>query len=301
MIWGTITAETAVLLHDGRSDNPMRFLRLPGGAASIPGSSLKGMIRSVVETVGPGCWWRSDEGQGAGAIPRDFRSCADRSALCPACRLFGFLGAGSDASALLGAAAFLDAIAQQEVRLEPVWVGPFGSPKPQRRAWYFPNGAVAGRKFYCHHVPTFLRSDPGRGKRLEPLGAGSSFRFSARFDNVAEDDWALLLSALVLEPALRHKLGYGKPAGLGSVRIEIDRIEFLPPPGSDGRSQRLLEGDALRQYLDQQTEAFRRRTDPTLTALRRIWGWPPAAGVTYRYPSLQWFRANPAAPLSATR
>lgn len=307
-IKGRITAETALLIHDGRSDSRMRFMRrgdqrTTSAPAFIPGSSLKGVLRSVVETVGPGCWWRSSEVEWTDRIPAEFRSCDDRSALCPACRLFGFLGAGANASVSLGAVAAQDAIIQQEQRQEAGWIGPLEEPKPRHEAWYFPAGAVAGRKFYYHHVPTFLRRDPGRGKLVEPLGAGSSFSFAVRIDNVAEDDWQLLLYALVLEPGLRHKIGYGKPAGLGSIRIEVDRIELrlIPANRSSAAAPQVLEGAALKQYLDQQTERMRQRTDPTMSALRRIWRWPPASGVTYRYPSREWFRANPTAPLSATR
>jgi hypothetical protein len=98
-------------------------------------------------------------------------------------------------------------------------------------------------------------------------------------------------------------MGYGKPAGLGSIRIEVDRIELRPIPASrsSGVVPQGLAGGALQQYLDQQTERIRQRSDPTMSALRRIWRWPPENGVTYRYPSREWFRANATAPLSATR
>jgi hypothetical protein len=214
--------------------------------------------------------------------------------------LFGFLGEGSRSSVSLGAVRFQDAVAEDEKPHPASWVGPLESPKHQHRVWYFPNGSVAGRKFYFHHVPIFLGSDPGRGKRVEPLGVGTTFRFSARFDNVEQDDLDLLLYALTLEPNLRHKMSYGKPVGLGSVRVAIDHIEFHPALAAADRTRQRLEGVELGRYLDQHTERFRARNDPTLSAFRRIWHWPPAPGVTYRYPSREWFRAHPTAPLAET-
>jgi CRISPR-associated protein (TIGR03986 family) len=45
----TITADSSLLVSDGNEDKERRFFRTPDGKVAIPGSSLRGMIRNVVE------------------------------------------------------------------------------------------------------------------------------------------------------------------------------------------------------------------------------------------------------------
>jgi len=86
-----------------------------------------------------------------------------------------------------------------------------------------------GRKWYLH-----ARSEVGArpwetGKqkdglkqkaRVEPLSAGQPFFFHVDFDNLSDVEFGLLLYALEPDTDYHHKLGMGKPLGLGSVKIE---------------------------------------------------------------------------------
>jgi hypothetical protein len=188
------------------------------------------------------------------------------------------------------------------------------SPKPRHEAWYLdtPKQYVRGRKFYLHAArlqtaPHWLpRRDTPPSQRqnahIHPIGTGSVFTFRCHFTNVASDDFALLLYAIVLEPSMRHKLGYAKPAGLGSIAVQIQWLETV-----DYLARYRAGGGGITRYADAELQAFIARalqcytnntTSLPLQDLRRIWHWPPVQPL--QYPSQAWFQANPQEPLSAT-
>ena len=92
---------------------------------------------------------------------------------------------------------------------------------------------VRGRKFYLHHAAAFTGATPWRSGETEnaaqkvsirPVDRGAAFQFHLDFDNISPEELNLLLYSLRPSPAFRHKLGLGKPLGLGSVRIDIDGL-----------------------------------------------------------------------------
>lgn len=113
-----------------------------------------------------------------------------------------------------------------------------------------PGAALAGRKYY-RHQPDAAKGriyeaennntiDRERGTRVRFLSReGSTFRFTLRFDSLRSWELGALLAALepkrlAEHPSLSlfngvsyaHKLGYGKPLGLGSVRLDIDAARW---------------------------------------------------------------------------
>jgi hypothetical protein len=128
------------------------------------------------------------------------------------------------------------------------------------------------------------------------------FSFSAHFDNLATDELALLLYVLALEPEMRHKLGYGKPAGLGSVEIKLTQlrlVDYALRYSSPDGGETVYEGESLSQYVADQVAPYRTdQTSITLQDLRRIWRWPGREDLAY--PSWHWFRENPTARLDET-
>ena len=61
------------------------------GNVVIPGSSLKGAIRSVVEAISESCVSKVSY-QVRRAVPRSFSECRQKNRLCVACRMFGAMG-----------------------------------------------------------------------------------------------------------------------------------------------------------------------------------------------------------------
>lgn len=93
-----------------------------------------------------------------------------------------------------------------------------------------------GRKVYLHHnlnLPgnkepwkTFLEDPDDKRARLKqkvritPVKGGAVFYFHIDFDNLSGTELGLLLFSLEPSENFRHKLGMGKPIGLGTVGIE---------------------------------------------------------------------------------
>ncbi len=119
------------------------------------------------------------------------------------------------------------------------------SPKPPSPAFYFKraNGqgayiakkdlnpqahAPQGRKFYLHrYAPlatpwkTFATADNRKQKSwVQPLRPQRFFYFHIDFDNLSQRELELLCYAVRPTDNFRHKLGMGKPLGLGKVRID---------------------------------------------------------------------------------
>lgn len=315
-IEGTITAETPIFIpeSDGQSmkqREPYKFfLRDGNGKYIIPGSSLKGLVRSLVETIGPGCWWLFG-GKHHNKLPHNFHKCTDKNNLCIACRMFGFM-VGSDL--IQGHVSFDDAICQQEILHSPMYSIILSSPKDRHSAFYLDeNDKLAGRKYYYHHstppvdVGHWLPDknsppDKRQNQYIRPLDTGSRFTFSGNFNNLSEDEFALLLYALNLEPDMRHKIGYAKPAGFGSVKIvltRLDLIDYQQRYTSSNAGETVYTEEMLTDFILAKIAPYVKNKDSvTLNGLRKIWAWPGRNDI--QYPNYKWFKNNPTAPLSET-
>ena len=314
-----------------RSDRPITFVQNGAGQHIIPGSSLKGLFRSVVETVGVGCWWLYDgeyrskaggktiQSNYRNKLPSQFRQCSHVDNLCGACRLFGMVN--KDSALFLGKVNFDDAVCPEPVEHPAMYTPVLDTPKPQHQAWYLDQSQrqVAGRKFYFHFYPEVERFSrlieiPRGGYRnsyLKPVGVNSCFSFSAHFNNIEPDDWSTLLYALTLERRdwghrhdIRHKLGYAKPAGLGSVEVQLTKltlVDYRQRYRHLDKGIEVYKDEDLRDYVNQYIkQRFIDANNVTLQDLRRIWDWPPDTTITYQYPDWNWFNANPTTPIDQT-
>jgi len=271
----------------------------------IPGTTLKGLMRGLVETIGAGCWWlrgKSHQHQ----LPAPFHQCENKNNLCIACRMFGLIKGGT---LLLGHVGFEDAICLQPKPHEAIYTIILSGPKDRHTAFYLDPSQrqLAGRKFYYHSptirtarswLPTHnVSADRRQNQYIKPIGAESIFTFSAHFNNLTSAELQLLLYALVLEPTMRHKIGQAKPAGLGSVEISLTQLELIDysqryrlPSGG----KMVYTGDSLKTYLTTQTQPYTsNQTSNTLNDLRSIWAWPGRDDLSY--PTQDWFKKNPQA------
>jgi hypothetical protein len=139
--------------------------------------------------------------------------------------LFGHLKGGEVYS---GKVNISDALVADGYQLgQRVTLKELGSPKERHSAFYGEAGRNRARKFYYHQqhiqkgedIPTETRPTH-RNAVVEPLLYGK-FRFSVRYWHLDDNELGLLLHALELPAGLFHKLGMGKPLGLGTIRIDI--------------------------------------------------------------------------------
>ncbi len=190
-------------------------------------------------------------------------------------RMFGFVEEGKEGDSGLALASrirFSDALLKDDVSSEqaleqsPVALRILSSPKPPCPALYFksaksPNRWIGkhellpgehhpqGRKMYLHHhvepdKQPWETKDPSESadqkNLVRPVRSGQEFVFHVDFDNLSDGEMGLLLYALAPDNEFHHKLGMGKPLGLGSVKVEViewqevDRQSRYSPAGLRG-------------------------------------------------------------------
>ena len=291
----------------------LRFCR-DGQTPIVPGTSLKGVLRSVAEAVSGSCFIYDDlvyeHGTTRYDLPPGYTHCTDVDYLCPACRLFGLLNRGNVFSGLV---AVSDArAAAGTFHTETLTLGVLGAPKPRHRAFYvLPSQPrqVQGRKFYYHHLPNDVKTrtrEDNQNKTVDAAQPGAVFAFEIEYTNLTGQELALLLYAVKLEPDTRHKVGMGKPVGLGSVHLEIVRWQPLDREARyrslGGGWREALEDVALDRAVENHVNLHGRpnwEAGP-LDDLKRIWHWPPDPNTAIHYPDQAWFEDNPDAPLDRT-
>lgn len=142
------------------------------------------------------------------------------------------------ALALASRVRFSHALAAQEVKLlPPVRLRELSSPKPPRASFYFQPVSTAkipsakappkGRKFYLAHGEqnavgwASQRTSGDRQLAVTPIPEKTVFWFHIDFDNLTPEELQLLCYALKPSAAYVHRLGLGKPLGLGLVLIDF--------------------------------------------------------------------------------
>ena len=184
-----------------------------------------------------------------------------RDSLTPAEALLGVVEANPDKSQesrrnLASRLRFHDALPHEEnVRLEKAQtLKILGSPKPPSPILYFHKAPLTpisksqlendgvlpnGRKHYLHHPEDQVYRKQWNSNDAKkyanqkvicsPISVGQEFTFHIDFDNLTEDEFNLLLSSLEpnrneycsSESRFWHKIGLGKPLGLGSIDLQL--------------------------------------------------------------------------------
>jgi hypothetical protein len=261
-----------IVKKDGEEKTKTTFLRFHhngqemGRQPTFPGTSLKGMIRAVFEALTDSCMVLFAETYGRYTYPAPKyknQTCNSTNGLCPACATFGTIQ-GNDLL-LQGKVRFSDAIGTDTSIRQGEWnLKILSSPKPEKSpAFYAKDGSTGnrprGRKFYFHHNPEKVNINnydylAQKGHTLQNVKINQllpedvQLTATLDFTSLTEDQLAFLLFAVELgyEPvnengvagrkySLGHKIGMGKPRGLGSITIAIDTgkpDEFFISKGS---------------------------------------------------------------------
>jgi CRISPR/Cas system CSM-associated protein Csm3 (group 7 of RAMP superfamily) len=316
-----IYVETPFFIVDPRAvssdpKRPDRSLQNSHEQYIIPGSSLKGLLRNLVETLGNGCLTLFSGNYERGnvnytsKIPYEFRHCSDTDKLCIACRLFGTLKEKSK-GVFLGKVNIGDALASNDETYlyKPIYTKPLMEPKPHHESFYLDASGkrIAGRKYYFHHSPDYepltenhiIRMGGRPANRfIQPLDHDTKFHFRIDFTNLEADEFAALLLAIILEKNMRHKIGYGKPLGLGSAYLYPTRLTLIDyakryTQSDAGRGKTILEEKSgLWAFMNEQLDEFYEKhlVQVAMEDLKRIWRWSPEPDVDYYYPSKRdWF------------
>ncbi|ACD82933.1 TIGR03986 family type III CRISPR-associated RAMP protein [Candidatus Methylacidiphilum infernorum] len=175
-----------------------------------------------------------------------------------------------------------------------------------------PGGELAGRKYYRHQPDARTNMDlykkteekdnsKERGTVVCYLSKpGTRFRATLRFDSLRP--WELGAVLAVLDPGLlektfgltpysqgyAHKLGYGKPLGLGSVRIRLDaarwqendRLEWKEARAGEEAWDRLLE-TSLKALKEKLQKTWQSNTAANLECWLKTKQWSTTGRASY--------------------
>ncbi|KAA0224693.1 TIGR03986 family CRISPR-associated RAMP protein [candidate division KSB1 bacterium] len=172
---------------------------------------------------------------------------------------------------------------QQQKPMDEITLAILSSPKPTTSRFYLmpvkakpeskqgapdeqvgydaPDMIIRGRKFFRHH-PTANSNEYERVRGIPDdqnrtingaLPVGTKFRFKVRFENLAAVELGALLWALEMESNMCHRLGFAKPLGFGSVRINVTGIRELNLKRYDS-----LDGEGWQALTEQKAELIRR-------------------------------------------
>ncbi len=304
----------SLLFIGGGSQGQDRFISRQNRPFT-PGSSLKGMLRSLAEIIGGGCF----------VAPSD-RSCTDARNLCVACRMFGMLSQGNVHK---GQVSISDGELQDE---RPQWKQVTilqGQPKKEHRSFY--KHPLTGEwaqnmmKMYFHQpnnidgvLPIPSSSKDAKGVRnKEMLKPGHTFRITVHFENLEDEELDLLLYILALEDEVKvtlrpegmdsiqlqgpmlHKLGNAKGQGPGSCQIAIDGLSLLPSAPQrfatlDNPGWQTWRGQDLSTEISNRIQKYRQRKDDseTMQFLRKIMVWDEEDPRSFKYPEYSWFNSE---------
>ena len=143
--------------------------------------------------------------------------------------------------------------------------------------------------------------------RIRPLQKGVQFNFTVDFDNCTEWELGLLLYALQPTGEYRHKIGMGKPLGLGSVKIAIEGVDLIDRKKryaedslTAARYNEVLPSD--QESLTAWRTRFADSMDPEIRHALELLGNPASVVAPVHYPQVQgadvekenfkWFVAN---------
>lgn len=292
--------------------------------ATIPGSSLKGMLRSLAEIVGGGCFVTPSAKGSSAPLPDSYRACNRNKDLCITCRMFGMMGRGSNATVHKGKISISDgSIRENNIRFNVFEIMQMSHGTRHDPFYVSPDsGHFDGlcRKVYFHQpqrrdsvpeIPADIRRMAADHIRsIEAIPPGNHFDFEVDFINLTQDEFELLVYVLALEGRveveiggggvrlsgpLRHKIGLGKPLGLGSCHIAINRLVIR----SDAKSRfsslnsgqgDVYEDDVLTAKIQELTKGFIEDKSPTMTQLRKMMVWDENDPRQFTYPSYYWFK-----------
>lgn len=240
----------------------------------IPGSSLKGTIRSSYEAITKSCLCKTNAQKDK--IPDRLSECRvkkEEKRVCPACQLFGAMG-------WQGLISFPDCVGVKSAT-ETCFVRSLYPPQPKSKNYYQGTRKIKGRKFYYHAVEAKNQGERG----LDAQVATKSYAFKAvlQLKNVSKQQLGALCIVLGQDPKhpMALKVGGGKPIGMGTMTVEIEAIE--EPQSLKERythytisESNHLTGKSLRSFVE---EAIQSAHDSLieqdqLEALAKILKWP---------------------------
>ncbi|NET88410.1 MAG: CRISPR-associated protein [Kamptonema sp. SIO1D9] len=200
------------------------MMQSDGKKLLIPGSSLKGVVRSVYEAITNSTLAVVTK-KYKNKIPREHLPCQNKNRLCPASRVFNDLCPASRVFGALdwqGLIQFTDAECV-EVANSVGFMPSLYRPRPDERKKYF---NPPGRKFY-YHAQQAIDAGKQQGIPVQQAGKKVLFTTKLRFKNLTLAELGTLLVILGQDTKnpLALKVGGGKPIGMGTMTTEVTELD----------------------------------------------------------------------------
>lgn len=239
---------------------------------TIPGSSLKGVVRSAFEAI-TNSTLAVVSGRYKQQMPNDRLPCRKKEQLCPASLVFGAM----DWQGLIH---FTDATCES-AKSATGFMPSLYRPRPDQRQAYFEKGQAVGRKFYYNAVKAVSGGD--RGIPVQQAGTEYVFKTELQFNNLTQAELGTLLIVLGQDSKypMALKVGGGKPIGMGTMTVDIEALE--KPQSLKERYTRYaipesnrLTDNALKVFVEEAIQTAHRGLveKPQLETLVEILKWP---------------------------
>ncbi|MCG3144834.1 MAG: hypothetical protein HONDAALG_02307 [Gammaproteobacteria bacterium] len=246
------------------NDDPVRGLITADGKVIVPGTSLKGAVRSIAEAISDSCL-RIVRKEIENNLAAKAGPCKDLAQLCACCSIFGALG-------YQGRVSFNDA----RLSKGGVATHQIQSPYPPRDSARFYKDfqrRFNGRKFYFHGEPVAAQ----RGEPYQVITEDSELEFTVQFESLTADEFCLLMVAMGVLDDVAIKVGGGKQAMLGSVEIHLIRLEIQNTRESFtdfAAGVQVVEEEIVGFLLDKVGKANSLINEDALDELLKIWEYP---------------------------
>lgn len=186
-----------------------------------------------------------------GELIHEKKPCMKRSSVCRACALFGMAGEESLGSRIRITDAVLEGTKDNSAAYEYHVLKELASPKisylpfytdqPGRSGWSYDNDGMTlrGRKYYWHNMEQgtwkaertkngYVRTERNATMQLVMPNTDAFFSFKVYYDRITSEQldeliWTLTFGENQRDSSLCYKIGHGKPIGLGSAKIIINK------------------------------------------------------------------------------
>lgn len=263
---GVVAMESDVIKLPNSSKNKLLKVALSkDDKLIIPGSSLKGVVRSIYEAITNSCLCKTNSDK----ISTSYKECKDKTKLCPACRVFGAMD-------WQGLISFNDSFATQ-VKPTTGFMRSLYGPRSQCKLYRSP-----GRKFYYHARPA--NNNGTRGLSAQIAAKGLILTTNLQFMNLAPAELGALLIVLGQDKSnpFSLKIGGGKPIGMGSMTVKVTKIDH---PASlrdryssyDAAENDLYTNDRLTQEIERLitiAHGAKLIQQPQLNQLKEVLNYP---------------------------
>jgi Uncharacterized protein predicted to be involved in DNA repair (RAMP superfamily) len=215
------------------------------GTIVIPGTSIKGAVRSVLEALSNSCVsqlagmkrtgknrYKRDESSPPYIDKRhSHKPCDDLTTLCPACRLFGTTGYS-------GSVSFLDALPANNPSITIIKIGEL----------FGPTTVISKRKFYQNKRfnPVGNQRPEKNYRFVEAVKRGSIFKTSLHIQNLTKEELALLFYAMGIDQDYRIKVGGAKPRCFGTVQFVPTNLKLWKDPLEKAEEH---SGEGLKNFI----------------------------------------------------